>query len=315
VVSLLPDGRLTLRSDDAVSPFVEPWLPLNAPQRQAASVADIEVHFAAAAPTEVGGLADDGAPLLRLGCVSALRQRNGDIALVGAAGVSGRIEVGGPQARIDIADAAFADGATAAHGDVYTMLTISAAFVLGLKGMALVHAGAVADPTGRAWIVVGDSHCGKTSTCTALADAGWSFLADDQIVLAEEGEVLRVWGWPRAGHLDRGWERRAITGEREVASLVTRWPSRWVRAAPLGGLLLPRVEATSPTLASRVHAADALAAVIRQSPWLVADARVAMRVLPLLEEASRRPAYALRLGEDSYARGDVLEQQLGAARD
>lgn len=317
MVSLLPDGRLTLRADDGVFPLVEPWLPLtSAPTRDDARAPDADVRvMCGAADSEVraNALADDASPLLRLGVATALRLPDGDVALTGAAGVSGRIDAATARARIDVPAGAMEDDTMAAHADVYAMLTVSAAFVLGLKGMALVHAGAVTDRMGRAWIVVGDSQSGKTSTCTALADAGWSFLADDQIVLAADGGELVVWGWPRAAHLDRGWEEGVITGERDVVSILARWPSRAVHAAPLCGVLLPRVRATEPTGASRIHAADALAAMIRQSPWLVADARIAARVLPVLESASRQTAYDLSLGEDSYARGSVLEQRIMAA--
>jgi hypothetical protein len=96
--------------------------------------------------------------------------------------------------------------------------------------------------------------------------------------------------------------------------LRVRWGDRWLRHAPLGGVLLPSVQADSPTAAARVDAATAFTALVRQSPWLIADPGAAAAVMALLSDAASRPAYALSLGSDSYARGAVLAEQLSAAR-
>jgi hypothetical protein len=85
-------------------------------------------------------------------------------------------------------------------------------------------------------------------------------------------------------------------------------------SAPLGGLLLPVVNADAPT--SLVVAADAAAftALVRQSPWLMADRAMAGDVMALLRDAASHPAFTLSLGRDSYARGDVLAERLAPAR-
>jgi hypothetical protein len=254
---------------------------------------------------------DDDAPLLRLGSARAVRQAHGRIALFGQSATQGQLTLKSQRAVFDVVHDG-ADDAAVASGDAYSMLTISAALVLGLKGMALVHAGAVVDRSGGAWLIVGDSHAGKTSTCTALVEAGWSFLADDQIILTADQGELRVWGWPRRAHLDEGWKRGEVSGVREVVDLVQRWPTRIAVSAPLAGILLPRVIADQRTETRAVHPADVLTALIRQSPWLVSDSLVASRVLPVLEAASAMPGYDLVLGRDSYARGDVLESRLSS---
>jgi hypothetical protein len=195
------------------------------------------------------------------------------------------------------------------------MLTLSAALLIGRMGRALVHAGAVVDPDGAAWLLVGDTHAGKTTTCVSLVDAGWRYLADDQVVLGfDDRDGVVVEGWPRHAHLDEGWSTSEVTGARATVDLRERWGARWVRSAPLGGMLFPSVLADRPTGASRVHSATAFAGIVRQSPWLLADGGAAQPVMELLRRAAERPAFALSLGRDSYARGELLASRLLAAR-
>jgi len=98
--------------------------------------------------------------------------------------------------------------------------------LVGRLGGALIHGGAIVDDDGGAWLLVGDSHAGKTTTCVSLVDAGWRYLADDQVVLRRDGaNSLVVEGWPREPHLDAGWTSGTITGQRIAFDLAARWPT------------------------------------------------------------------------------------------
>jgi hypothetical protein len=66
------------------------------------------------------------------------------------------------------------------------------------------------------------------------------------------------------------------------------------------------VEPGLPTALEPIAPSDALAALLRQSPWLLADAGAAAAVLSLLRQAALLPARSLRLGRDSYADPAVL---------
>jgi hypothetical protein len=174
----------------------------------------------------------------------------------------------------------------------------------------------VVDPEGRAWLLVGDTHAGKTTTCVSLVSAGgWRFLADDQVVLrrGEDGSLVAQ-GWPRRAHLDEGYHDAVVTGTRGTVDLRTRWGDRWMPRAPLGGVLLPGVNADRPTSLTVAADAASFAALVRQSPWLMADPAMAGEVMALLRDAASQPAFALSLGRDSYARGDVLAERLAPAR-
>ena len=314
--SLLTDDALVVRADAALTELVASWLPLHAaPPRRHAPRATIDVVADdwGQTPGQTPGLTPiGGEPLLRFGGVQ-IHAFDGDVLqLTGTSTVHGRIDLGGRCATISVPTAS-SDPSLAF--DVYSMLTLSAAFLVGRLGGALVHAGGVVDPEGRAWLLVGDTHAGKTTTCVSLVAAGgWRFLADDQVVLRFDDGALVAEGWPRRAHLDEGFSDAVVTGTRGTVDLRTSWGDRWMPRAPFGGVLLPEVNADQPTALTAAAEAAAFTALVRQSPWLMADRTIAGDVMALLRDAASHPAFSLSLGRDSYARGDVLAECLAPAR-
>jgi hypothetical protein len=313
--SLLSDDALVVRTDVAHTELVASWLPLHAApptRRELRATIDVVAEERSAAP-------DDGdAPLLlRFGGVR-VHAADGDVLhLAGASAARGRIDLSAKHATISAPPApTAAPPASPLAIDVYSMLTLSAAFLVGRLGGALVHAGGAVDPDGRAWLLVGDTHAGKTTTCVSLVAAGgWRYLADDQVVLrsASDGALVAE-GWPRRAHLDEGFRDSVVTGSRATVDLRTRWGDRWIPRAPLGGVLLPEVNAERPTALAVAADAAAFTALVRQSPWLMADRAMTGGVMQLLRDAASHPAFSLSLGRDSYARGDVLAERLSPAR-
>jgi hypothetical protein len=316
-VSLLHDGALVVCTDERLGTLVRTWLPLHAePATEDAARADgalIEVRVDPAPGSDEP--ADEPPSRLLFAGVRAHEKAGDTIALRGESAARGRIALAERRAEIVLPAVEGEDGVEPRVGaDVYSMLTLCAAFLVGRLGGALVHAGAVVDPEGRAWLLAGDTHAGKTTTTVSLVDAGWSFLADDQVVLRRESDgAIMAEGWPRHAHLDEGWSDSVVTGTRAALDLRARWGERWRRRAPLGGLLFPNVAADSPTASAPMHAATAFAGLVRQSPWLMADRGAAPAVIELLRDACGHPAFGLSLGRDSYARGDVIADRLGPA--
>jgi hypothetical protein len=324
--SLLHDDALVVRADESLASFVAPWLPLHAsPPRsvhERGATIDVVADGATAARD---ASASGGTLLLRFGGVRVLASDDGTLRLAGTSAVHGRIDLDARRATLSVPVSDATDAPDAARSeapdprvgfDVYSMLTLAAAFLVGRLGGALVHAGGVVDPDGRAWLLVGDTHAGKTTTCVSLVAFGaWRYLADDQVVLrvGDDG-ALDVEGWPRHAHLDEGWTNAVVTGSRAAVDLRARWGDRWVARAPLGGLLMPMVDADRPTSLAVAADATAFAALVRQSPWLMADRTAATDVLALLRDAASHPTFALSLGRDGYARGDVLTERLEPAR-
>jgi hypothetical protein len=161
-------------------------------------------------------------------------------------------------------------------------------------------------PDGGAWLLVGGSFSGKSTTCLNLIRRGWDYLADDHVVLGYEPGAVSVEGWPRKFNLDLGYESGVSQGVRSRVDASAWGPGRWRRSAPLAGLLFPRVEAGSPTTLERIRGAAALSALLRQSPWLIADPGTAAGVLRLLGKSAESPAFELRLGNDCYTNGEQL---------
>jgi hypothetical protein len=213
------------------------------------------------------------------------------------AGVGGTIDLAAREARLTVAS-----DEPAATADLYSMLTVSAALLLGRLERTPVHAAAVLAPSGVALLLAGDARAGKSTTSINLITAGWDYLSDDQVVLSRAAgeDALLVEGWPRVFHLDEGWERGTPTGRRGPVDAATLGPGRWRRTARLGGLLFPTVRPDEPTHLVPVSAAEAFAGLVRQTPWLMVDRGSSGALLPLLSDAARRPAFRLVLGLDSY---------------
>jgi hypothetical protein len=191
--------------------------------------------------------------------------------------------------------------------ELFYVLTLACALLLGRMDRALVHAAAIVAPGGGAWLLAGDTHAGKSTTCVNLITAGWRFVTDDHGVLFRDASgAIRMEGWPRRFHLDEGWHEGVPGRPRGEVDPHLRWPGAWQRSAPLAGLLFPRVEPDRPTEISPIAAADALSGLMRQSPWLLGDRERAPHILAFLRDACHRPAYALRLGLDTYRDTDRL---------
>jgi hypothetical protein len=305
--SLLEDDALELTLETQLWPLVERWMPLGLAQPAKAPGATIELR---AAGTPLRNPTAE--PLLTLDRVRAWPDDRRGTKLRGGLPASGGVvslDVGRARLYADPAQ----NGEAAA--DIYSMLTVSAALLLTSLGRALVHAAAVVDPDGAAWILAGDARSGKSTTCVTLASAGWEYLSDDQVVLAANGaDGVRVSGWLRPFHLDTAAPGREPTGERREVLPAELGLTRWRRSAPLAGVILPVVLASQPTRLVPVPAADALAGLVRQSPWLLACPRAAPRVFALLARAAGGASYRLELGLDTFRRPSELVRCLDALR-
>jgi hypothetical protein len=305
VFPLLADGSLRLECPPALVPLLHRWLPL-LPYSDTRTTGEAAViRLAAGDPARVAPAA--GAPVLRLGAASAhVDAAAARATLHATAGSAGTVDLAGGRANLVVPPFGDADAAAVAW-DVFSLCTVACALLLGRMHRALVHAAAIVAPGGGAWLLTGDTHAGKSTTCVNLITAGWRFVSDDHVVLFRDGAGrLSVEGWPRRFHLDHGWEEGRPVHVRGEVDPHQRWPGQWLRTAPLAGILFPRVQAQSATELSPVGAADALGSLMRQSPWLLADRAQAPEILAFLSSACEHPAYSLRLGLDTYRDTDRL---------
>lgn len=300
--SLLADGSLAIRGSASVWPSVAAWLPRIPPAEPVPGRVRGWIEVEDGGPDFPVPAAD---PVLRLCSVSGWPGPAGGLLLCdGERRVSAVVEPAAGRARVRLDPP---DELTEAYRvELFAGLTLAAALLLGRLERTLVHAGAVVAPDGRAWLLVGGTFSGKTTTCLNLIRAGWDYLADDHVVLAPGDGGVEVEGWPRRFNVDHGYARGVSQGMRGRVEPDGFGPGRWRRAAPLGGVLLPRVEARLPTAAEPATQGDALSALLQQSPWLLADRGAAPAVLALLKRAAQAPARRLRLGTDSYANREQL---------
>ncbi|HKP76123.1 MAG TPA: hypothetical protein VJT67_11315 [Longimicrobiaceae bacterium] len=308
VFALLEDGSLALSADPRTLELLEGWLP-RAPRRRETHGGAAWIHVDPGAEHPV---VPEREPDLQLfgvrGWVLPAEER------VVLADVDGRIG-----ARIDLAARSAEVGMDPGpdppdQRDVFATLTIAAALLLGRLGRTLVHAAAVVDPGGSAWLLPARSFGGKSTTCITLIQAGWNYLSDDHVILTAGDGAVHAEGWPRPFNLDVGYAAGVSAGVRARTDPGGLGPGRWQSSAPVAGLLFPRVEAELPTALSPLHPAGALTLLLGEAPALLADPATAPEALALLTRvASRLPAYELRLGADCYCNSDRLQFTLREA--
>ena len=305
-LDLVADGAIRLALERSLYPLAERWIPQGLGEPRGVSArATISVRACRASlrrPTEQATLAlDRVAAWVDQGRATAVLRG----AVLSSGGVLS-LAAGGGRLQVDPARA------KEAAGDLYSMLTISVALLLARLERALVHAAAVVAPDGRAWLLAGDAQSGKSTTCATLATAGWGYLSDDQVVLAAREDGVEVEGWLRPFHLDRVGEGGEPTGRRREVTPAELGLAGWRRTARLAGVILPFVAAREATVLTPVPVAEALAGLVRQSPWLLACRTAAPAVLALLGRAVERGAFSLRLGCDTYRHPARLVACLGA---
>lgn len=312
--SLLADDRLRLVLEPELLPLIENWLPRIPLEPSIGITAAMEGRYDGSdgyalirircAPEDSG---EDmrpepaGEPTLRLGSATVWVDPNEEMVMLRGTDprVHGQVDLARRRALLS-PPRTDADVIVAAN--LYSMMTVAAALLLGRIGRTPIHAGAVVTPGGGALLLAGDAKAGKSTTCINLITAGWDYLSDDQVVLSRTADSSRITaeGWPRTFHLDEGWERGVSTGVRRDFDPVRLGPGRWRRSAPVDGVLFPVVRAEQPTAVTPIASSDALARLIRQTPWLMVDPARGPALLALLSAVASTPTYELSLGLDTY---------------
>jgi len=189
-------------------------------------------------------------------------------------------------------------GYAAAGTEVRQQLArVGAILRLRARGRYFIHASGAVDPGGRAWLMTGDTGSGKSTLAFALSRAGWQILGDDGVVMEQTplGTVAHAWREPLrvslelSGHypmLEHISEPPAAFDQRRRVSV----HARMARRAPIAGVLL--LQQSPVTRLVRVAPETALAALVRQSPWvLLADAAAAGHYRALQSVARAVPVF------------------------
>jgi hypothetical protein len=300
--ALVRDGSLILSVDESLREAAGEWMPSLPEERATDHPQGPSIRVDRG---NIDPFTQPDSPALMLGRVKAWVDSKRGFAMLAAA--SGDIDAIA-DLRARVATVVVRDDADPSPADFTSLLTITAALLLLRDGRSAMHAAAVVHPeSGEAWLLCGDSHSGKSTTTANLIRAGWQYLSDDYVVLARDGEEISIEGWPDDFHIDEGWSKGESTGVRGTLKESDLPGGRRRDSAHLGGVLFTHVAPDSPTIASDVPPVIALERLIRQSPWLVADAESAGRVFDLLKETASLPCGELSVGLDSFANPLVLD--------
>ncbi|MEO9116231.1 MAG: hypothetical protein ABI311_08720 [Gemmatimonadaceae bacterium] len=168
---------------------------------------------------------------------------------------------------------------TASKGARRSLARVGAIMRLRQHNRYYVHASAVVDRKGFALIFVGESGSGKSTLAFALARLGWSMLGDDGVVLEPIGDTILAHAWRSHSLISaslssafpelRGREAEAITGDGRNRIPITTPHAKHAR---LGAMVFIRQGPNG--LLRRCGESNALASLVRQSPWvLLGDAQ------------------------------------------
>lgn len=164
------------------------------------------------------------------------------------------------------------------------------------RGRYFVHAAAVVDPRGRAWLLTGDSGSGKSTLAYALARLGWKVMGDDGILISatETGITAHEWHAPlevSSSLVDEFPELRAELSRARAGDPRRRIPiavSR-EREALLAAVLF--VERGARHAIEPIGPVAALAGLVRQSPWVILDDECTRSHLDALRAVATVPSF------------------------
>jgi hypothetical protein len=198
---------------------------------------------------------------------------------------------------------------------VFTRRTLFMALALALREHARfhVHAAMVADGE-RAWLLVGSSGRGKSTTALALGEVGMTALADDFVAVTKDGFAIPV---PRAFHLSAR-TRHAFPALRESEQLpdtdrqaVVVAPRQARRRAVSAVICLEGVSDQTQVL--QISASEVLGRLVEESALAVVDGATRVEEqLAALRTLAERPAVAARVGPDVLEQPALLRDQIRA---
>jgi hypothetical protein len=162
----------------------------------------------------------------------------------------------------------------------HSVMRSAIAIYLSDYGYTPIHAAAMVDPIGQLWLLGGYTHAGKSTLTIGLLEAGWSYLGDDGVLLADDhlGVVAHSWWgsslldpilattYPHlATHLG-DW-----VGNRRLINLQNCYADQYLTHQIPIKLAFPQIDQTEP-LAKLVPLSPglALAQLMQHSaPWLL----------------------------------------------
>ena len=194
-------------------------------------------------------------------------------------------------------------------------LVLVVASQLRSAGWSHIHAATAVDPTGRGWLIAGDSNSGKSTTAALLATRGWAVGTDDTAFVVDGTAPVEVVGWHEPLALREGGYR--LLGRQGGHPLSRRQKTGFL-PEELGGRWVPTVAPVIVAIATIHDGATALeplrpalavADLLSWSLLFIVDPEGAQRHLELVTRlAAQARCFRLRLGRDIFDHPDLLSR-------
>jgi hypothetical protein len=181
-------------------------------------------------------------------------------------------------------------------------------------GLFELHAAAVIAPDRAAGVlIIGPSGSGKTTLAMRLTAAGWSNIADDLVLIREDGGAAEAFAFrrvfaatqttlevcPPARIEEATREPSDFEPSKRLLDPEVLYPGRFASSCTPRALVFPVITGEGRTEAQPMQAADALTRLLKMCPWASYDTAVARPHLGALARLARQCAsYALLAGTD-----------------
>lgn len=172
-------------------------------------------------------------------------------------------------------------------------------------GLFELHSAAVAEPSsGSGVLIVGPSGSGKSTLTYQLANAGWSYLSDDEILLSVDEGTVEARGFRSFFALKQaaGFALKNVFEPSDVFSVArpSHVSPRW--------LLFTAISGRQQTRLHKLSQPEAMTRLIRACPWATYDTSIAGANLELLSLLARQAiAFDLAAGTDLLEHGRAAE--------
>ena len=194
------------------------------------------------------------------------------------------------------------------------VVTYALAAALRRRRLFELHSGALIDPDSRrGLLIIGPSGSGKSTLTVHLAAAGWSFLTDDVLLLSDEGDEIKAWPLRRSFAITSDTfaassflQRRAsldyMKAQRDDKKQFVPhgvFVSEFKESCIPGTLIFSQLSGDERSRIQSLSPGEAMARLIRMSPWSCYDRTTAASHLAVLSALVRQSrAYSLLAGKD-----------------
>lgn len=183
-------------------------------------------------------------------------------------------------------------------------------WILAASGRNLVHAAAVALPSGVGALLAGRGGSGKSTTAMLCLGAGFSYAGDDYVVVSQRADVVEAHSLYGSAKLTRssldwlpflgtGLHADAVGDEKAVVMLREVAPDRLVASFRATALIVPHVSAAGRSTLSRASAATALRALAPTTIFQLPGSG-ATTFEQLASITRSVPAWSMELGSDLH---------------